>query len=121
MANATTVIDEWLVKDLEDNSSISVTVETGTELGNSAVPGIQVRCMGNIITYEPNIVEQWAYKAGKQGLTEYLIEDKSWMHYEDQYTKHYLILSNPLKARVIVKTRSSKPITREYELPFEIV
>ena len=120
MTNVTSVIDEWLVKDLEDNSSISVMVETGTELGNSGVPGIQVKCMGYIITYEPNIVEQWAYKAQKQGLTEYLIEDKSWIHYEDQFVKHYLVLGNPLKAKVIVKTRSSKPITREYELPFEI-
>lgn len=120
MANVTTVIDEWLVKDLEDNSSISVIVESGTELGNSGVPGIQVRCMGYIITFEPNIVEQWAYKAEKQGLAEYLIEDKSWIHHEDQYTKHFLVLGSPLKARVTVKTRSSKPITREYILPFEI-
>ncbi|KAA6441329.1 hypothetical protein FEM33_02705 [Dyadobacter flavalbus] len=118
MANVTTVLDEWLVKDLEDNSSINVTVEAGTELGNSGVPGIQVRCMGYVITFEPNIVAQWAYKAGKQGLTEYLIEDKSWIYYDDRYTKHYLVLGDPLKAKVIVKTRSSKPITREYELPF---
>ena len=120
MANVATVIDEWLVKDLEDNSSINVTIEAGTELGNSGVPGIQVRCMGYIITFEPNIVEQWAYKANKQGLSEYLIEDKSWVHYEDRYVKHYLVLGHPLKAKVIVKTRSSKPITREYELPFGI-
>jgi hypothetical protein len=120
MANVKTVIDQWSVKDLEDNSSINVLVESCTELGNNAQPGIQTMCMGHFVTFEPNIVEQWAYKAGKQNVTEYLLEDKSWMVHEDQYVKYYLVLGTPLKARVSVKTRSSKPTTRDYELPFEV-
>lgn len=36
MANVKTVVDQWSVKDLEDNSSINVTVEGCTELGNNS-------------------------------------------------------------------------------------
>ncbi|RZM10594.1 MAG: hypothetical protein EOO88_47975 [Pedobacter sp.] len=120
MKNTKTLLDEWVVKDLEDNSNISVLVESCTELGNQSLSGIQVFVMGTYVTYEPNIVEQWAYKAQKIGVTEYLLEDKSWMVHEDQYVKHVLVLGSPLKARVIVKTRSSKPIAKDYELPFEV-
>jgi hypothetical protein len=120
MANIKTIIDEWSVKDLEDNSSINVLVESGTELGNNSLPGIQVLYMGNYITFEPNIVEQWNYKANKSGITEYLLEDRSWMAHEDQYVKIYFLLGSPLKAKVEVKTRSSKPIIKEYPLPFEV-
>jgi hypothetical protein len=120
MANIKTVIDQWSVKDLEDNSSINVTVEGCTELGNNSQPGIQILTMGQFVTYEPNIVEQWAYKAGKESLTEYFLEDKSWTYHEDQYIKHYLLIESPLKARIVVKTRSSKPITKDYDLPFEV-
>ncbi|MEP6737154.1 MAG: hypothetical protein ABJA70_16640, partial [Chryseolinea sp.] len=114
MSNVKTIIDEWSVKDLEDNSKINVLVESCTELGNNSLPGIQVLYMGNYITYEPNIVEQWAYKANKAGVTEYFLEDKSWTHHTDQYVKVFLILGSPMKARVEVKTRSSKPIMKEY-------
>ena len=120
MANVKTVLDQWSVKDLEDNSAINVTVESCTELGNGGVPGIQITSMGSIVTYEPNIVEQWAYKANKQQQETYFLEDKSWTFHEDQYIKHYLVLGSPLKARITVKTRSSKPITKDYELPFEV-
>ena len=120
MSNIRTVIDEWSVKDLEDNSKITVLVESGTELGNNSVPGIQVLYMGNYITFEPNIVEQWAYKAGKAGVTEYLLEDRSWMAHTDQYVKIFLVLGSPLKAKVEVKTRSSKPMIKEYPIPFEV-
>lgn len=120
MANVKTVLDQWSVKDLEDNSSINVLVEGCTELGNNAQPGVQIVCMGQFVTYEPNIVEQWAYKAGKQGTSEYLLEDKSWTFHEDQYIKYFLVLGSPMKARITVKTRSSKPNTRDYELPFEV-
>lgn len=120
MANVKTVLDQWSVRDLEDNSNINVLVESCTELGNHAKPGVQIMCMGQFVTYEPNIAEQWAYRAGKQGVSEYLLEDKSWMHYEDQYVKYYLVLGSPLKARISVKTRSSRPNTRDYELPFEV-
>jgi len=120
MANIKTILEEWAVKDLEDNSSIKVLVESCTELGNNSKPGIQVLYMGNYVTFEPNIVEQWAYKAGKAGVTEYLLEDRSWMAHQDQYVKVYLITGSPLKAKVEVKTRSSKPVIKEYPLPFEV-
>jgi hypothetical protein len=120
MGNIKTIIDEWSVRDLEDNSSINVLVENCTELGNRSLPGIQVLYMGNYITYEPNIVEQWVYKAGKANQTEYLLEDRSWMAHENQYVKIYLVTGSPLKAKIEVKTRSSKPVIKEYPLPFAI-
>jgi len=120
MANVKTVIEQFSVKDLEDNSAIGVIVESCTELGNSAQPGVQVSCMGRTINYEPGIVEQWAYKANKEGLDTYFLENESWVFYDDQYVKNYLVLGSPLKARIIVKTRSSKPVTKDYDLPFEV-
>ena len=42
------------------------------------------------------------------------------MVHEDQYVKNYLVLGLPLKAKVEVKTRSSKPVIKEYEIPFEL-
>jgi hypothetical protein len=120
MADIRTILDEWSVKDLEDNSSIRIMVENCTEIGNNNKPGIQVHYMGYIVTFEPNIVEQWAYKAGKTKVTEYFLEDKSWTAHEDQYVKVYLLVGPPLKAKVEVKTRSSKPIIKEYPLPFEV-
>ncbi len=120
MANIKTKLDEWEVKDLEDNSSLRIYVESATELGNQSLPGIQVLYMGQYVTYEPLIAERWAYQAQKAGKTEYLLEDKSWMVHEDQYVKNYLILGTPCKARIVVKTRTSKPKVREYELPFQL-
>ena len=69
MANIKTMIDEWEVRDLEDNSSLKIGVASCTELGNKGVPGIQVYYLGYIVNYEPLIVEQWAYKASKSGAT----------------------------------------------------
>src|SRR5918993_987328 len=116
MANEITMIDDWSVKDLEDGSSLRVHVLKCSELGNAGVPGIQVHVMGIIVNYEPNIVEQWAYKAGKSGKTEYFLEDKSWTFHQDQYIKNYLVTGSPLKAKVVVKTRSSAPVSKEYDL-----
>lgn len=120
MPNEKTIIDQWSVKDLEDGSSLNITVVSCTELGNQSLPGIQVLYMGNIINYEPLIVEQLAYQATKAGVDEYLLEDKSWMVYEDQFVKNYLVLGSPLRAKVAVKTRSSKIISKEYDLPFDV-
>jgi len=120
MANEKTIIDEWSVKDLEDGSSLSITVINCTELGNQSLPGIQVLYMGNIINYEPLVTERWAYQATKADVTDYLLEDKSWMVHADQFVKNYLVLGSPLKAKVVVKTRSSKEITKEYDLPFAV-
>jgi hypothetical protein len=120
MTNIKTRIDEWSVKDLEDNSSLNIIVESCTELGNNSKPGIQIIYMGNIVNFEPNVVEQWAYKAGKEGVTDYLLSEKSWMVHTDRYIKIYLVTGSPLKAKVEAKTRSSKPVVKEYELPFEV-
>jgi hypothetical protein len=120
MSNIKTTLDEWEVQDLEDNSSLHIYVQSATELGNKSLPGIQVMYMGHFLTYEPLAVERWAYQADKAGKTEYLLENNSWMVYEDQYIKNYLILGTPLKAKVEVKTRTSKPKIREYALPFKL-
>lgn len=120
MSNVKTLLEDWSVKDLEDNSSLRIVVESCTELGNQSVPGIQVHWMGYIVNYEPLAAERWAYQANKAGITEYLLEDHSWLVHQDQYVKNYLIVDSPLRARVEVKTRSSKPITKEYVLPFEV-
>jgi hypothetical protein len=121
MANIKTKIDEWEVKDLEDNSVIRIYVEHNTEMGNNGVPGIQIWSGGNILNFEPLHVERWAYAARKAGQTEYLLEDASWMYYPDTYIKYYLVAGDPLQAKVEVKVRSSdKPVTKSYDLPFAL-
>ena len=119
MPNIKTTIDEWEVKDLEDNSTISVHVSHNTEMGNKSLPGLQVICLGNIINYEPLHTERWAYAAKKANQKEYLIESGSWMVYDDTFIKHYLVTGEKLKAKVEIKVRSKdKPVVKEYELPF---
>jgi hypothetical protein len=118
MANIKTIIEEWSVKDLEDGSSLNISMIGCTELGNEAKPGIQVCYLGYTVNYEPLIAECWAYRASKAGVAEYLLADYSWTVHEDPYVKNYLLPGSPLKARVEVKTRSSKPVIKEYELPF---
>ena len=118
MSNIKTIIEEWSVRDLEDGSSLNISIVDCTELGNQSKPGIQVCFMGNTINYEPSVVERWAYQASKAGVTEYLLEDHSWQVHQDQYVKNYLVLGSPLKVKVEVKTRSSKPVIKEYSLPF---
>lgn len=120
MSNVKTIIEEWAVQDLEDGSSLDISVIGCTELGNEGKPGIQVCFMGNIVNYEPLIAARWAYQAHKANVNAYLLEDKSWMAHDDQYVKNYLVQGSPLKARVEVKTRSSKPVVKEYTLPFEV-
>ncbi len=120
MANQKNIIDEWAVNDLEDGSSLAITVVSCTELGNQSLPGIQVLYMGNIVNYEPLIVERLAYQATKAGVDEYLLDDQSWMVHDDQFVKNYLVLGSPLKAKVAVKTRSSRVTIKEYELPFAV-
>ena len=125
MSNIKTKIDEWEVRDLEDNGVLRIYVEHNTEMGNRGVPGIQVwyTIAGgtSIVNYEPLHVERWAYQARKQQTDEYLITDHSWIYYEDTYIKNYLVLGEQLKAKVAVKVRSSaKVITKEYDLPFTL-
>ena len=119
MANIKTKIDEWEVKDMEDNSTIAVHIEHNSEMGNKGVPGLQVWCMGRIINYEPVQSERWAYEARKSGQTEYLLEGDSWMAYEDTFVKYFFIPGITPKAKVEVKVRSkNRSVIKEYELPF---
>jgi len=74
--------------------------------------------MVNTVNYEQLIIELWAYKDTKENKAEYLLEDNSWMVHEAQYVKNLLVPGLPLKAKVEVKTRSSKPVIKEYEIPF---
>jgi len=125
MANIKTKIDEWEVRDLEDNGVLRIYVEHNTEMGNHGVPGIQVwyTVAGGtfIVNYEPNHVERWAYQAQKANETDYLLTDNSWINSDDLYVKNSLVIGEKLKAKVSVKVRSKKEaITKEYELPFTI-
>ncbi|MPR37216.1 hypothetical protein [Salmonirosea aquatica] len=120
MTTKKTILDDWSVKDLEDGSSLTVTVVNYPELGHQSLPGLQVLCMGTILNYEPGIVERWAYQASKVGVEEYLIEDNSWLMHDDRFVKNYLILGSPLKMKVSVKTRTSQIVSREYDLPFDV-
>jgi hypothetical protein len=118
MGNVVTLIDEWSIKDLEDNTSLKILVEGCSELGNNARPGLRVMFLGYTINFEPNLVEQWVYKAVKEDVTEYVLKD-SWMVNANQYVKVALLIGNPLKARVEAKTKTSKPMVKEYELPIQ--
>jgi hypothetical protein len=118
--NVKTLLDEWSVRDLEDNSTITVSASHCSELGNKGVPGIQLYYMGNFVNFEPLQVERWAYQAQKAGVTDYLLTDYSWTVHEDQYVKVYLVNGSPLKAKVEIKSRTSKPLVKEFELPFEV-
>src|SRR4051812_36387161 len=112
MSNIKTTIEDWSVKDLEDGSSLNISVVGCTELGNESKPGVQVYYMGHIVNYEPVIVERWAYKENKAEPEKYLLENYSWMAHQNKYKKNYLITEPPLKIKVEVKTRSSKPVIK---------
>ncbi len=121
MANIATVLETIEVPDLEDNSKLTVEVKSCTELGNKGVPGIQVHYLGYIVNFEPNIVERWAYQARKAGKDVLLLEGNSWNVHPDQFIRNYLVLGDPPKVRVEIKTRSkTKPVVREYPLPFSL-
>jgi hypothetical protein len=121
MANVVTVLDTIEVRDLEDNSTLTVVVQACTELGNKGLPGLQVTYLGYILNLEPLGVERWAYQARKAGKEELFLEDNSWNVHPDQYVRNYLVLGEPLKVRVEVKTRSkAKPVVKEYALPFTL-
>ena len=63
---------------------------------------------------------QYALEGFDYDVTDYLLTDNSWTVYEDQFVKNYLITGSPLKAKVVVKTRSSTVVSKEYELPFTV-
>lgn len=119
MANLSTVLDTIEVRDLEDNSKLTVIVQSCTELGNSAAAGLQIHYLGYILNLEPLAVERWAYQARKAGQEVWLLDDYSWNVHADQYIRNSLVLGDPLKVRVEVKTRSrAAAVVREYPLPF---
>jgi hypothetical protein len=123
--NIKTTLDEWEARDLEDNSMLKVYVEHCTELGNQSKPGIQIwYTVGggtSIVTFEPLIVERWAYQAKKEGKDVLLLEDKSWIYRTDTFIKNSLVMGEVLKARVELKVISSDEIiTKEYDLPFQV-
>lgn len=121
MSDTCTLLDEFQVRDLEDNSTITIIVEHHTEIGNRSQPGLMVRYMGQVVNYEPCHVERWAYQATKAKQDVYLLQDYSWMVHPDQFVKNSLVLTPKLKARVEVKVRSkSNPVVKEYDLPFAV-
>lgn len=121
MANVSTVLDTIEVRDLEDNSKLTVLVQSCSELGNHGVPGLQVNYFGHILNLEPLQVERWAYQARKAGLQQILLEDHSWNVHPDQFIRNSLVLGDPLKVRIEVKTRSrASALSREYALPFKL-
>jgi len=121
MANEKTILDSIEVKDLEDGSTLVVTIFSCTELGNNGLPGLQVAYLGYLVNFEPLIVEKWAYQAKKAGTTTFLLEDHSWNVHPNQYVRNYLLLGPELKIRIEVKTRSREsPVVRDYDLPFKL-
>lgn len=121
MANVSTVVETIEVRDLEDDSRLRVLVQACTELGNRALPGLQVHYLGHILNVELQQVERWAYQARRSGQRTMLLEDHSWNAHADQYIRNSLLLGDPIKLRVEIKTRSrATPLTREYPLPFRL-
>lgn len=121
MSNVKTAIESFEVRDLEDNSTLKVHVESCTEVGNAGKPGLQVLYMGNIVCFEPLMAERLAYQAKKAKKTEWYLEDRSWAVHADQFVKLYLVLGAPPKVRVEVKTRSrSQALVKVYDLPFTL-
>ena len=116
--NIVSKLDEFEIPDHEDGSRLKILVNSCSELGNSAKPGVQFFFMGSFVNYEPLIAEKWRYEMKKTGLDELLLEDKSWMPNEENFIKVFFVNSSPGKAKIMAKTRSSEVITKEYELPF---
>ena len=112
------LIDEIKVKDLEDGSTLRVEVYECPELGNEHKPGLQMLGLGQFSNFEPVTAERWAYQLRKENKTEKML-DSSWTAHEDQYIKVYFVPGAPAKAKVVVKTRSSKPVEKVYPLPFD--
>ena len=123
MPNVQTKLDEWEVRDLEDNSMYKVVVEHCTELGNKNQPGLRIKYSiggsGFFCIYEPWTGEKLAYEAKKAGGT-LLRKDKSWEKHEDRWLRNSLVIDgDKLKARVEIKVRSqAEPVVKEYEIPF---
>ncbi|MCA8911237.1 MAG: hypothetical protein KDB82_06010 [Planctomycetes bacterium] len=123
MTNQIEQIDEWEVRDLEDDSTYKIEVEKCSELGNKSQPGIRIKYyIGGsryYCIYEPHSGEKLVYDAKKEGGT-LVRRDKSWLKHDDLWLRNSLIVDgDKLKARVEVKVRSKdEPVVKDYELPF---
>ncbi|MCB9894482.1 MAG: hypothetical protein H6839_08530 [Planctomycetes bacterium] len=123
MVNKIEKLDEWEVRDLEDDSMIRIEVEACSELGNKNKPGIRIKYIigggMSYCIYEPWTAEKLHYEAKKAGGT-LVRKDKSWEKHEDTWLRNSLVIDGErLKARVEVKVRSSdEPVVKEYDLPF---
>lgn len=121
MSNQKTPIETFEVRDLEDNSKLSIHVEACTEVGNAGKPGIQVHYLGNIVCFEPLMAERLAWQAQKAGSNELFLADRSWAVHEDQFVKLYLVVQPTAQVRLEVKTRSMpKALVKTYDLPFAL-
>lgn len=121
MTNVKTPVETLEVRDLEDGSTLTVHIESCTEVGNDGVPGMQVLFLGNIVCFEPRMANKLAYHARKAGQAELFLADRPWAVHENQYVKLFLVLGVPPAVRVEVKTRSkSKPAVKTYALPFSL-
>ena len=96
MANVGTVLDTIAARDLKDNSKLRVIVQSCSELGNNASPGLQVHYLGNILNLEPLQVERWAYQACKAGQDVILLDDHSWNAHADHFIRNSLVFGDPL-------------------------
>ena len=63
MSNVKTMVDTLELRDLEDNSLLTIHVEHCTEVGNAGKPGLQVLYMGNIVCFEPLMAGKLAWQA----------------------------------------------------------
>jgi hypothetical protein len=123
-----TKIDEWEVRDLEDDSVFRILVEHCEKLGNDNKPGLRIRYViantGYYFVVEPRGAAKWVYKARKASTDVYVVEDHSWLKHEDQFIRNSIVIAKDgaLKARVEVKVKSaSKPKLKEYDVPFKVV
>ena len=116
--NMVSKIDEFEIPDYEDGSKLKIIVNSCSELGNSAKPGLQFFFMGSFVNYEPKIAEKWRYELNKASSEELLLQDKSWMPNEENFIKVFFVNSTPAMAKIMIKTRSSEVISKQYELPF---
>lgn len=123
MPKVETKIDEFEVRDLEDNSIYRVLVQHCTQLGNKNQPGIRITYniggAGYYCVYEPYSGEKLHYDAKKAGGV-LVRKDKSWEVHPDRWLRNTLVIDgDKLKARIEVKVRSKdEPVVKEYELPF---
>jgi hypothetical protein len=117
-------LDQFEVRDPDDNFNYRVMIEACETLGNYGKPGIRISYtvpgLSSAAVFEPHLGKRWHAQAVKDGVTELLIKERSWMQYDDAWLKNYLVLGgDKLKVRVELKVKgNNEPEIREYDLPF---